>query len=153
MTMRSTFHSTDTQVAIWPQTIINSGSPENLVSGGVDLQFFNSAKVIVILGDIDELGGSPVGAAQVEVILEDGDDNSTWTAVTLVDVVGPSSVTGGVVATTTTDIAAAGAGGALEVSYVGDKRYIRVTLQPTALTNGGPITAIVERGHPRHGPQ
>ena len=99
------------------------------------------------MGDIDELGGSPVGTAKLEVILEHSDDDSTYTNVVLADVLGPTSVTNGVVLTTTTD------GQILDVGYVAEKRYIRVTLQPTGLSNGGTICAWVTKGHPRHGPQ
>ncbi len=143
MTMRDLHNTTTVVRAVRPQTITSS----NIASSGIDLQGFNAAEIVVEFGDIDEMGGSPVGAAKVDVQLEDSDDNSTFADVTLVDVIGPSSVTSGIVATTTTDA------NPLEVGYVGDKRYIRVTLKPTGLTNGGPITAFVIKGHPRHAPQ
>ena len=50
------------------------------------------------------------------------------------------------VATATSDLAPT------SVGYVGDKRFIRVTLTPTGLTNGGPVGVIVNKGHPRHAP-
>lgn len=133
--------------AINPQTLVQTASPEGLQSSGVDLQFFESAELAVYLGDIDEMGASPVGEAKVEVLLEDSDDDVTFTAVTLTDVLGPSSVTAGIVATATND------NQILEVGYVGGKRFIRVSLVPTALTNGGPVAAWVTKGNPRHGPQ
>ena len=108
MTMMDLHNNVDHVIAVTPQTIVNSGSPENLVSGDIDLQGFNSAEIVAFLGDIDELGGSPVGTAQLEVILEHADDDGTgspgtYAAVALADVIGPSSVTSGIVATTTTD--------------------------------------------------
>jgi hypothetical protein len=151
MTMRSLLHGTKTVVAIPPQTVNTAGSPTFTTSAGIDLQFFNSALVVGILGDIDELGGSPVGGAKMELVLEESDDNSTFTNVALTAVVGPTSVTSGVVASVTSD-STAGAD-PMEVAYVGDKRYIRVTLQGTSLTNGGPASVVVIKGHPRHGPQ
>ncbi len=79
--------------------------------------------------------------------LEHSDDDSTYSNVALADVLGPSSVSSGVVASSTTDQTF------LEVGYVGGKRYIRVTLVPTGLSNGGPVAAWVVKGHPRHAPQ
>ncbi len=147
MTMRDLHNNIAAAVAVNPQTI--SGS--NIVSGDIDLAGFNAAEVIAHLGDIDELGGSPVGAAKLEVKLEHADDDGTgapgaYANVALADVIGPSSVTGGVVASTTGDNAA------LEAGYVGDKRFIRVTLVPTGLTNGGPVSALVVKGAARHAP-
>ncbi len=134
-------------VAITPQTIVNSGSPENLVSGNIDLQFYEAAQVYAVLGDIDELGSSPVGSAKVELKLEDSDDGSTFENVTLVDVIGPTSVSSGIVATISTDQAVG-----LRVGYRGGKRYLKVTLIPTGLSNGGTICAVVEKGNYRHNP-
>ena len=134
--------------AISPKTIVNTGSPENLVSPGIDLQFFSSAEVGVYLGDIDELGGSPVGTAKLDVQLEHSDDDSTYTFVAKADTLGAlATITSGVVLSPTAKDAVS------EVGYIGGKRYIRVTLIPTALTNGGPVAAWVTKGHPRHAPQ
>ncbi|MFQ5658446.1 MAG: hypothetical protein ACE5G5_12965 [Candidatus Methylomirabilales bacterium] len=155
MTMRDLHNNIAVVGAIHPRTIVNSGSPENLVSGDIDLQGFNGAEIIAHLGDIDELGGSPVGSAKVELVLEHadeaaaGDDTAgTYSFVALADVLGPTSVSSGIVASTTAD-----GGVQLQVGYIGDKRFIRVTLQPTGLTNGGPISAAVIKGIPRHAPQ
>ncbi len=150
MTMRDLHNNVDPVRCIAAQTITQGGGA--IVSGNVDLQFFNSAELIVEFGDIDEMGGSPVGGAQIAVKLEHADDDgtgspATYADVVLADVLGPATVTSGVVATPTTDVAP------ITVGYVGDKRFLRVTLTPTGLTNGGPVTAIVLRGHPRHGPQ
>ncbi len=84
--------------------------------------------------------------------LEHADDDGTgapgaYANVGLAEVIGPSAVTGGIVASTTTD------GNFLEVGYLGGKRFLRVTLVPTALTNGGPVSAWVAKGSPRHAPQ
>ncbi len=147
MTMQDLHNSIAAVVAVNPQTI--SGS--NLISGNIDLKGFNSAEIIVHLGDIDELGGSPVGAAKLEVKLEHADDDGTgspgaYADVALADVLGPASVSAGVVASSTTD------NRVIEVGYLGEKRFARVTLVPTGLTNGGPVAALVVKGNPRHGP-
>ena len=122
-----------------------------LNTGDVDLQGFESAQVVVEFGDIDEMGGSPVGAAKIDVRLEHADDDGTGSAgaysdAVLSDVVGPTSVTSGVVASPTTDVVP------LRFGYVGGKRFLRVTLTPTGLGNGGPVGVLVLQGHPQHAP-
>ncbi len=133
--------------ALQIQTI--TGSPLN--SGDVDLAGYYSAQVVVDFGDIDEMGASPVGAAKIDIKLEHADDDGTGAAgayanVALADVIGPTSVSSGVVASPTTDAAVARFG------YVGGKRFIKVTLTPTGLTNGGPVGVWVEKSRPRHAP-
>ena len=143
MTMRDLHNPTAVVRAVRPQTITSS----NIASAGIDLQGFNAAEIVVEFGDIDEMGGSPVGAAKVDTQLEHSDDDVTYADVALADVIGPASVSGGIVSSVTTDAAP------VEVGYLGEKRYIRLTLKPTGLTNGGAIAALVIKGHPRHAPQ
>ena len=137
----------NTVLSLAPQTITSTGSPQDLIGASVDLQFFQSAEVVAVLGDIDELGGSPVGAAKIELELEHSDDDITFTDVALADVLGPTSVTTGIVASSTGDTAT------LEVGYVGGKRFIRPRLLSTSLTNGGPVSIVVIKGNPRHAPK
>ena len=127
--------------ALQIQTI--TGSPLN--TGDVDLAGYYSAQVVVDFGDIDEMGTSPVGSAKIDIKLEHADDDGTGAAgayanVAAADIDGltPSS---GVVATVTTD--------ANEVvfGYVGSRRFVRVTLTPTALTIGGPVGVWAMDGH------
>lgn len=144
--MRDLYNNVLPVVAITPQTIINTGSPENLVGGSIDLQDYEQSLAVAQIGDIDELGSSPVGSARIEMQMEHSDDGSSWSDVALKDTIGPSSVTSGIVASTTTDQ------NFLRTGYIGGKRYMRVTLIPTGLTNGGPVSAIVLKGQPRHAP-
>jgi hypothetical protein len=148
MTMRDLHNNITHVTAVAPQTIAGT----NLQSGNIDLAGFNAAEVVAFLGDIDELGASPVGAAKLEVKIEHADDDGTgspgaYANVGLADVLGPSSVSGGIVANTTGD------NSFLEVGYLGDKRFIRVTLVPTGLTNGGPVAAWIAKASPRHVPK
>ena len=149
MTMRD-LHSNVAPVQALAAQTINQGTGA-LNTGNVDLAGFNAAQVVVHYGNIDEMGASPQGGAQIAVKLEHADDDGTgspasYADVTTADVVGPASVTAGVVATATSDLTPT------SVGYVGDKRFIRVTLTPTGLTNGGPVGVIVNKGYPRHGP-
>lgn len=145
MTMRDLSHDLAFGNSVTVQTITSS----NLTGVGVDLKGFNSATVVLVMGDIDEMGGSPQGSAKIDVQLQDSDDNSTWSNVTdgdVVDLSGVSSVTGGIVASTSDDRTP------VAVGYVGERRYLRAILQPTGLTNGGPAGAVVIKGQPRHAP-
>jgi len=149
MTMRD-LHNNVAPVQALPAQTINQGTGA-LNTGAVDLGGFGGAQVVVHYGDIDEMGASPLGAAQIAIKLEHADDNGsgapgTFTDATAADVTGVTSVSAGVVATATSDVVPTSFG------YVGDKRYIRVTLTPTGLTNGGPVGVIVNKGHPRHAP-
>ena len=122
-----------------------------LVSGNLDLAGFNAAELLVDFGNIDEMGLSPQGGAQVAIKLEHADDDGSgapgsYAEVALADVIGPSAVASGVVSTVTSDLSP------VRVGYVGGKRFLRVTLTPTGLTNGGPIGAWLLAGRPRHAP-
>ena len=137
---------------IVPQTLAQTASPDGLQSIDIDLLNFSSAEAVAYLGDIDEMGTSPVGDAKVQMILDHADDDGTgspgtFANVVLADVLGPAAVSGGIVATATTDNTF------LEIGYVGGKRWLRATLVPTSLVNGGPVAAWVVRGRPRHAPQ
>jgi hypothetical protein len=149
MTMRDLHNNLDAVQAIQAQTITQAGGA--IQSGNVDLKGFGSAEVLVHFGDIDEMGGSPLGGAKIDVKIEHADDDGAgapgaYANVTLADVLGPAAVTSGIVASPTTDT------DVVQVGYVGDKRFLRVTLTPTGLTNGGPVGAVVVKGHPRHAP-
>lgn len=150
--MRDLYNNISAVAAHPIATLTTTGSPQFNTSGDIDLQFFESATVLLDLGDIDELGGSPVGTAKVEVQLEHADDDGTGSAgtysnVALADVVGPSSVSNGIVGSYTDDQTVKKVCG-----YIGGKRFIRLTARPTGLTNGGPVSMLVIKGHPRHAP-
>lgn len=66
--------------ALQMQTLTNTGSPDMLDTGDVDLRGFDSALFLIDFGDIDEIGGSPVGTAQVQVRMQHADDDGTGAA-------------------------------------------------------------------------
>jgi len=149
MTMRDLHHNV-VPVQALPARTINQGSGA-LNTGAVDLKGFSAAQVVVHYGNIVEMGASPIGSAQIAIKLEHAADNGsgapgTFANVTAADVTGIASVAAGVVATVTNDLTPTSFG------YVGDKRYIRVTLTPIGLTTGGPVGVVVNKGHPRHAP-
>ncbi len=123
------------------QTI--SGSAIN--TGDVDTRGFDSVMFGVDFGDIDEMGSSPVGGAKIDILVEHAADDGTGAADTYANV-GTDDIDGltpssGIVASPTTD--------ANEVTfgYLGSKRFVRVTLTPTGLTNGGPAGVWMINGH------
>ena len=147
MTMRDLYNNVLPVRTIQVQTIAASA----LQSGDVDLKDFNSAQVVVDFGDIDEMGSSPQGAAKIDIKLEHADDDGSgapgsYADVVLADVIGAASVSAGVVASVTNDASP------VRFGYVGDKRFVRITLTPNALTNGGPVGCWILKGSARHAP-
>jgi len=128
--------------AILAQTITSS----NLVSGNLDLAGASSAAILIEFGDIAEMGASPEGASKIDVHLEHADDDGTGSPGTYADVVKAdttgalASFTGGLVLAPVNDLVP------IIVGYIGGKRFIRVTLEPTDLSSGGPVTAILLKG-------
>ena len=128
--------------AILAQTIDSS----NLVSGNLDLAGASSAAILIEFGDIAEMGASPEGAAKIDVHLEHADDDGTGSPGTYADVVKAdttgalASFTGGLVLSPVSDLVP------VKVGYIGGKRFARVTLEPTGLSTGGPVMALLVRG-------
>ena len=113
---------------------------------GVDLQFFESAVAVV---DTGVEGDTLSSSVKIDFILEDSDDNSSWSAVT-----SQSSVTDGTVDSSgiflTLDANAA-TPQVTSIGYVGGKRYLRVTADFTGThSNGTPIAVSIIKGSPRH---
>ena len=134
--------------AIAPQTITGSA----IVSGNLDLAGFNGAKIAVLPGTVDGLNGGSPTPGTIAVKLEHADDDGAgapgaFADVALTDVLGPASVSAGVVTTLSESN-----GGVQEIGYVGDKQWLRLTLTPSGLGAGGPVAAALEKHLPRHGP-
>ena len=132
-------------------TINSAGSPNEFTTGDIDTRGYDSAMFGVDFGDIDEMGGSPVGAASVDVRVEHAaDDGSgaagTYAVVAAADIDGLTPDSAGIVASPTTD--------ASEVTwgYIGSKRFVRVTLIANNLPNGGPAGIWLIQGHAHQSP-
>ena len=111
---------------------------------GVDLQGFESAMVVVNSGvEGDTLSGS----VKFDFILEDSDDDSTYTAVT-----SSTSVTEGSVDSSGIFLTLDANGETPQISqigYIGGKRYIRCKIDATGThSNGTPIGVVVVKGNP-----
>jgi len=127
-------------------TAVNCIDPEALdadtTPAAIDLQGYNSALVLIHVG----VGGITFsGTDKVEFKLTHSDDNSTYTAVTVDDVIGLSSVgTGGIIKSLE---AAHTAATVTEVGYKGGKRYLKL-LADFSGTHGTatPMAALVIKG-------
>jgi hypothetical protein len=111
---------------------------------GVDLQGFESAMVVVNTGvEGDTLSAS----VKFDFILEDSDDDSTYTAVT-----SSTSVTEGSVDSSGIFLTLDANGETPQISqigYIGGKRYIRCKIDATGThSNGTPIGVVVVKGNP-----
>jgi hypothetical protein len=97
---------------------------------GVDLQGYDGAVVVVSAGTITDGTHTPK--------VQESDDNSTFTDVASTDLAG-------------TALVAITANSVQRISYVGNKRYIRVATTVSGTTTGGMYTASVLRGYPSRG--
>lgn len=114
----------------------------------VDLLGFESAVIAIHVG----VGGITfTGTNKVEFKLTHSDDDSTYTAVTAVDVQGVDSVgTGGIVMSL---IAAHATADITKIGYVGGKRYLKLLADFSGTHGTGtPIAAEVIKGHSRYWP-
>lgn len=97
---------------------------------GVDLQGWQSATALI------DAGAWTDGTHTFEV--QESDDNSTFTAVADGDLIG------------TEPVIDAGADGSqiYRVGYIGNKRYVRVSVTVSGATSGAVYGALFEEGHP-----
>jgi hypothetical protein len=112
---------------------------------GVDLQGFESAMVIVNTGiEGDTLSGS----VKFDFILEESDDNSTFTAVTSSTSVTETSVDSSGIFLT---LDANGETPQItQIGYIGGKRYIRCKIDATGThSNGTPMSIEIIKGNPQ----
>lgn len=134
------------QTVIRPQTLTQSASPDGIVSSDVDLKGFDSALFALLMGDIDEMGASPVGTADIQVKVEHADDDgngspSTYEACPQRCIDGVTVDDNGTFVVGGSDLVARSFG------LISEKRWARVTLNGVGLTNGGPVAVVCLQGH------
>lgn len=142
--MRDLHSKTDIAQAIAAQTVTSGGGAVN--SGDIDLQGCNGAAITVNFG---ANGGDTLnGTNYFTVTVEHADDDGTgaagaYAACDSTDIIGATPSSGVVI---TVDDAAEDEA-SYKVGYVGDKRFVKVTITPNGtLTNGNPISADVIKG-------
>ena len=109
----------------------------------VDLQGYDAAEILLAIG----AGGITFSATnKIEFKLTHSDDDSTYTAVALADMLGLSSVgSGGIIKSLTSAHASAAV---YRFGYIGGKRYLKLTADFSGTHGTGtPIAAIGLLGH------
>lgn len=97
---------------------------------GVDLQGFNSAEILFVVGTITDGTHTPK--------VQESDDNTTFTDVAAADQEGT--------------LAALASSTNQAVGYKGNMRYLRAVSTVAGATTGGVYSAVVLRGNPNVGP-
>ena len=115
----------------------------------IDLLGFRAAMVMIWVG----IGGITFTTTnKVEFVLEHSTDNSAWAAVAQTDVLGATVATGGIVRSLIAAKAAIDPA-PTEISYIGGRRYIRLTADFSGThATGTPMTAFAIRGLPEQLP-
>ena len=135
--------------ALVPQTITVGGGAKN--TGDVDLQGCNAVRVDIPAGASGDT--LAVGVHHV-VMVQHADDNGSgsagsYAAVAAKDVIGVTPDGSGNVIDFN---APAMASTVQSFGYVGNKRYVRLTLTPAGATSGGVFSAVAVKGHPASAP-
>ena len=140
--IRDLHDNLSTALLVAPQTATADVTPVS-----VDLLGFRAAMVLLYIG----IGGITfTGTNKIEFILEHSNDNSTWNAVAQSDVLGPTVAAGGIVRSL---VAAKAAADVQEISYIGGRRYVRLTPDFSGTHGTGtPMTAFMVRGMPEQVP-
>jgi hypothetical protein len=121
----------DPKVSLTPDQYTATGN-----GTGIDLQGAEAALIVIPTGPFG--GTGPTASYKVQ----ESDDNSTFTDVADTDLIGVTGNTSGV---------ALAASAVQKVSYIGNKRYVRVALSAVAGTS--PVIRVggdVVRAHLRH---
>ena len=113
----------------------------------VDLLGFQAAMIMLFIG----VGGITFsGVNKIDFILEHSADNSAWAPVAQSDVGGVTVAAGGIIRSL---VAAKAAADVQELSYIGGRRYVRLTADFSGTHGvGTPMTAFAVRGLPEQLP-
>jgi len=137
--MRDIHSITNVAVAIGAATISADNTPPAVALAGYD-----AAEIVLAIG----VGGITFdGTNKVEFKVTHSDDDSVYTAVTVSDMLGLSSVgTGGIIKSL---IAAHAAAAVYRYGYIGGKRFLKLLADFSGTHGTGtPIAATVVRGRP-----
>lgn len=151
--MRDLHNNLSAVTAILPQTVTTSGGAVASGDDALDLAGFESAELIVAVGASgDTLSGSVKLTVTIEHADEDAgtpDTAGTYAAVATADLLGATSASGVVL---TIDDPAEDAV-THRLGYIGGKRFLKVTVTPSAgNTNGTPVAVSLVKGHPASAP-
>lgn len=123
--------------AISPSAGVSDNTPS--VSAIIDTQGFDSLMFAIATGVLADAD------ATFAVTMDHGDASNLSDAAAV-----PASMLNGTLAAAGFTFAADGA--TRKIGYVGDKRYVRLTVTPSNNSGAAPICAVALRGHPANGP-
>jgi hypothetical protein len=114
----------------------------------IDLQGYNAAEIVLNIG----IGGITFsGTNKVEFILTHSDDDSVYANVVDADMLGVSSISGGIIKSL---VAAHAAAAVYRFGYVGNKRYLKILADFSGTHGTGtPIAATVLKREGHDNPQ
>lgn len=134
--------------------VVIQGSALN--TGNIDLKGFDSALVLVLAGIITEMQ-TPVSPLLGTIVFkiqhaEDNDGSpAAYADCADADVVGATGLSSGEFLTFTEGTSADDLS-VNQISYIGGRRFIKITATPDDISAGGPIAIPVIKGHALHGP-
>lgn len=134
-------------------TVVNAFGPVSLAAdntpAAIDLRGYNAAEIVLGIG----IGGITFDATnKIEFKVTHSDDDSTYTAVDIDDILGVASVgTGGIIKSL---VAAHAAAASYRFGYVGGKRYLKILADFSGTHGSGtPLTAMVIKGYGYNQPE
>lgn len=142
MAGRSLYNALDFRQALVQSTITTAAKN----TGDEDLQGYDSCLIVVDLGLINGMSSDSPTAGEISVTVQHADDDGTGSAGSYSNVADTDldggTQSSGVVHTFDEDNTTA-----FKIAYIGDRRFIKVTLTPTGLGAGGPIGVGLILGH------
>lgn len=138
-------HSDLTAVAVFGPVVLAADN----TPAALDLQGYNAAEILLGIG----IGGITFDATnKIEFKLTHSDDDVTYTAVTVDDMLGLSSVgSGGIIKSL---VAAHAAAAQYRFGYKGGKRYLKLLADFSGTHGTGtPVSAVLLKGHGFNNPQ
>lgn len=103
----------------------------------VDLQGYNACEYVIAIGSVAD------NNATFTVLLEEGDTDSSFTAVADADLISTEATASFQYDSDNT---------ARKLGYVGNKRYSRITITPSGNGSAALMSVLCLLGHPMHGP-
>lgn len=136
-------HSDQTVMSVITNAVLSADN----TPATIDLLGYGAAELVLAIG----AGGITFSTTnKVEFVLTHSDDDVTYTAVEDKDMLGVSSITGGIIKT----LNAAYAGGVSRFGYKGSKRYLKLLADFSGTHGTGtPIAAVIIASHGHDNPQ
>ena len=136
MTKRELYSSVLAKKAISPQ---NETGNTAVVSSIIDTAGYGSAMFVIAYGALEDSG------ATFTVLLEDGDDSGLSDSASVADTYLVGTEAKATVTQANDDVVRC-------LSYIGNKRYLRLTITPSGNAGNAYVSAVCLLGHPAAAP-